>query len=140
MGMGRGIGYCQPGCNMSCCRTVVICPSNCTNTCCTTRRVIQCPPGCARNCCINNNFNDNIGFMRSPPPLRNPQMYNNMNNLNGQNFINIPPSRNNPNMMMNQTPNSNLNDVEQQKIIEEQIRIENEKRKQVVQKQMLEKE
>lgn len=119
MGMRRGIGYCQPGCMSSCCRTVVICPSNCTGPCCSTRRIIinGCPPGCVRNCCINN-YNDDLGFLTTTPQLRNPQMYNNQNN---QNYINLPPrnnpnmmvnqNTNNPNMMMNQTPNNNLNDI-----------------------------
>ena len=123
MGMRRGIGYCPPGCMSSCCRTVVVCPSNCTGPCCSSRRIISvsCPPGCNRNCCMNNYNNDNLGFLNTTPPLRNPQMYNNQNN---QNFINLPPRSNpnpnmmvnpntmvNPNMMANQTVNPNLNDV-----------------------------
>jgi len=44
-------------------------------------------------------------------------MYNNLNNMSNPNFINIQPSRNNPVMMNNQTPNNNINDVEQQKMI-----------------------
>jgi len=59
MGMRRGLGYCAPGCIDSCCRTVIVCPSNCNQACCTSRRIVtnRCPPGCVRTCCINN-YND----------------------------------------------------------------------------------
>lgn len=55
--------------------------------------------------------------MRTTPQLRNPQMYSNPN----QNFINLPPQRNNVNPIinqginnpniLNQTPNPNITDI-----------------------------
>ena len=115
-GMGmRGMGYCPPGCMSSCCRRVIVCQPGCVNTCCVPRNV--CQPGCTLPCCMNQQAIART-YQYAPPP---PGSYTN------------DPYAPNRLLPMAQTPQpsySQQNDIDRQLLLQQQAKINLEKRKQ----------
>lgn len=144
--MGGGIGICPVGCMGACCRPMPVCVGGCIGPCyCTNTQVV------VRNAPFNQYNDPNNGFVRLPPitsarpPQQYPQQQYSQQQFSKQQIpVNQGQQTQVQNVDRNQmyakgngiytTPN---NDIQEQQIINEQMRIEQQKNEQILLKQKL---